>query len=309
MRIMVALVVMALLLVIPPAHAQDLDDVGTVKAIALRYIEGWYAGNATQVRDVLHAELVKRIAKTDSQTGKSYLITQSLSDFINLTAAHKEKPGAKQQKDITVLDVYKNAAMARVSATAWFDYMQLAKWDGKWMIFNLLWERKDGGVPGAEPLQSTHNPDDDMAVQAAAREYIEAWYAGDAQRIEKVLHPDLVRRTLRIDPQTGTTYLMFDGSRDFINLTGEHKGKPGAKQQEDIAVLDVYRNAAMVKITAASWVDYLQMARWNGKWVIVDLLWEPKDGGMVSTTLEGLPERPLPPALKDLWRFAGTVSQ
>jgi hypothetical protein len=309
MRIRIALASMAMLLSLPSAYGQDLDDVGTVKAVALRYIEGWYAGNATQVRDVLHAELVKRIVKTDPQTGKSYLITQSLSDFINLTAAHKEKPGAKQQKDITVLDVYKNAAMARVSATAWFDYMQLAKWDGKWMIFNLLWERKDGGIPGGEVLQSTQNPDDTAAVKAAALEYIEGWYAGDAQRIEKVLHPDLVRRTLRIDPQTGTTYLMFDGSRDFISLTGEHQGKPGAKQQEDIVVLDVYRNAAMVRVTAASWVDYMQMARWNGKWVIVDLLWEPKDGGLVGTTLEGLPERPLPPALKDLWRYAGTVSQ
>jgi hypothetical protein len=293
----------------PRAYGQDLDDVGTVKAIALRYIEGWYAGNATQVRDVLHAELVKRIAKIDPQTGKSYLVTQSLSDFINLTAAHKEKPGAKQQKDITVLDVYKNAAMARVSATAWFDYMQLAKWEGKWMIFNLLWERKDGGVAGATAEDYKQSPDDPPAVKAAATEYIEAWYAGDAQRMEKVLHPELMRRTLRIDPQTGTTYLLFDGSKDFITLTAEHKGKSGATQPADIEVLDIFRNAAMVKVTAASWVDYLQMVRWNGKWVIIDLLWEPSDGGVVGTKLVGLPERPLPPALKDLWRFAGAVSQ
>jgi predicted lipid-binding transport protein (Tim44 family) len=300
---------MTLLLAIPSAHGQDLDDVGTVSAVALRYIEGWYAGNATQVREVLHPELVKRIAKTDPQTGKSYLVTQSLSDFINLTAAHKEKPGAKQQKDITVLDVYKDAAMARVSATAWFDYMQLAKWEGKWMIFNLLWERKDGGIPGGETLQSTQNPDDAAAVKAAALEYIDGWYAGDAKRIEKVLNPELVRRTVRTEPQTGTSYLIFDSAKDFIDLTGEHKAKSGVKQQKDIAVLDVFRNAAMVKVTASGWVDYLQMARWNGKWKIVDILWEPKEGGTFATSSQDLPERPLPPALKDLWRYAGTVSQ
>jgi hypothetical protein len=309
MRILIALVSITVLLSIPSAYAQDLDDAGTVKAVALRYIEGWYAGNAPQVREVLHPELVKRIAKIDPETGKSYLITQSLSDFMNLTAAHKEKPGAKQQKDITVLDVFRDAAMARVSATAWFDYMQLAKWEGKWMIFNLLWERKDGGIPGAETLPYTQDPGDAAAVKAAAREYIEGWYAGDAQRVEKVLNPELVRRTVRTDPQTGTSYLLFDSTKDFLDLTGENKGKPGAKQQEDITILDVFRNAAMVKVTAASWVDYLQMARWNGKWVIVDILWEPKQGGMLGTASEDLPERPLPPALKSLWKYAGTVSQ
>jgi hypothetical protein len=29
-----------------------------------------------------------------------------------------------------------------------------------------------------------------------------------------------------------------------------------------------------VKLMAADWVDYLHLARWNGRWVIVNVLWE-----------------------------------
>ena len=35
-------------------------------------------------------------------------------------------------------------------------------------------------------------------------------------------------------------------------------------------------NAASVKIVAADWVDYLHLAKYNGRWVIVNVLWEMK---------------------------------
>jgi hypothetical protein len=27
-------------------------------------------------------------------------------------------------------------------------------------------------------------------------------------------------------------------------------------------------------VDAGDWVDYLQLAKWNGRWVIVNVLWE-----------------------------------
>ncbi len=41
-----------------------------------------------------------------------------------------------------------------------------------------------------------------------------------------------------------------------------------------MTILDVFENAAMVRVTGPEWVDYLQMAKWNGRWVIVNVLWE-----------------------------------
>jgi len=57
---------------------------------------------------------------------------------------------------------------------------------------------------------------------------------------------------------------------------GGGKQTPKEKQQKDVTILDVFENAASAKIVASDWVDYLQLARWNGRWVIVNVLWELK---------------------------------
>ncbi|MBA3660021.1 MAG: nuclear transport factor 2 family protein [Gemmatimonadales bacterium] len=44
-------------------------------------------------------------------------------------------------------------------------------------------------------------------------------------------------------------------------------------------ILDVYRNVASVRTTMAGWIDYMQLARMDGRWVIVNVLWEEKPGG------------------------------
>jgi hypothetical protein len=36
----------------------------------------------------------------------------------------------------------------------------------------------------------------------------------------------------------------------------------------------VYGNAASVRVQAATWVDYMHVAKSNGRWVIVNVLWE-----------------------------------
>jgi hypothetical protein len=45
-------------------------------------------------------------------------------------------------------------------------------------------------------------------------------------------------------------------------------------QQKDVTILDVFGNTASVRVVAADWIDYLHVAKFNGRWVIV--LWELK---------------------------------
>ena len=49
---------------------------------------------------------------------------------------------------------------------------------------------------------------------------------------------------------------------------------PAAKRKSGVRILDIYEGAAVVRVDAATWVDYMQLARWNGRWVIVNVLWE-----------------------------------
>ena len=127
----------------PAAHAQSSDDQAAIKATALDYIEGWYEGNAERMERALHPKLVKRIFEKNS-AGEIALDEMTAKQLVEGTrrGGGKKTPPEKQQKDVTILDVFGNAASVKVVASDWIDYMQMGKVDGRWVIINVLWEMK-----------------------------------------------------------------------------------------------------------------------------------------------------------------------
>jgi Putative lumazine-binding len=125
------------------ANAQSTSDGELIKQAALDYIEGWYEGNAERMERALHPELAKRIVRTDAK-GRSGLGQMGAMTLVQSTRAGGGKDTAKekQQKDVTVLDIFGNSASAKVIASGWVDYLHLAKWNGRWVIVNVLWELK-----------------------------------------------------------------------------------------------------------------------------------------------------------------------
>jgi hypothetical protein len=126
------------------SFAQTTQDSAAIKQTALNYIEGWYEGNSERMEKALHPELAKRIVTTDAQSGKSRISQMSALTLINGTRAGggKQTPVEKQEKDVTILDIYNNVASVKVIASTWIDYLHVAKWNGEWKIVNVLWELK-----------------------------------------------------------------------------------------------------------------------------------------------------------------------
>jgi hypothetical protein len=125
--------------------------------------------------------------------------------------------------------------------------------------------------------QTTTTDADRAAIKQTALDYIEGWYEGNPERMERALHPDLAKRIVRTNAQ-GQSQL---GQMSAMGLVqgvkrGGGKDTPREKQQRDVTILDVYGNAASVKIVASDWIDYLHIAKFNGRWVIVNVLWELK---------------------------------
>jgi hypothetical protein len=118
---------------------------------------------------------------------------------------------------------------------------------------------------------------DKAAITQTALDYLEGWYAGDAERMERALHPELAKRIVRSNPQ-GQSRLDQMSAMTLVQFTRRGGGKetPKDKQQKDITILDVFGNAATVKAVATDWIDYLHIAKANGRWVIVNVLWELK---------------------------------
>jgi hypothetical protein len=134
----------ALLAAAPAAHAQTAADSTGIRGAALDYAEGWYTADGDRMARAVHPELVKRILVTDTATGRAFVQTMGASALVN-GARHgygKSTPAERQQKEVRILDVFGNAAVAKVVMADWIDYLQLVKADGRWQIVNVLWERK-----------------------------------------------------------------------------------------------------------------------------------------------------------------------
>ena len=121
---------------------------------------------------------------------------------------------------------------------------------------------------------------DSAAIAATAHDYIDGWYTADGPRMAKALHPELAKRIVMAD-SSGQNYLQQMGASHLTAATRQGGGNrtPQAKRLNDVTVLDIYRNAAVAKIVASDWIDYLELAKWNGRWVIVNVLWELKPRG------------------------------
>jgi len=115
------------------------------------------------------------------------------------------------------------------------------------------------------------------AIKRTALNYAEGWYEGNSDKMESALSPDLAKRIARTNPQGQsslgqmTAMALVQGTR-----SGSGKSTPKEEQQKDVTILDMLGGAATVKLEMRDWVDYMHIGKMNGKWVIINVLWEMK---------------------------------
>jgi hypothetical protein len=141
----ITFVLLALALALPAgAVQQQANEEAAIRATALDYVEGWYTADAARMERALHPELAKRIVNTNPQNKRSSLGQQSAMTLVQNTrnGGGKDTPPEQMQKDVVILDIFQNAASVRATMSGWIDYMHMAKWNGRWVIVNVLWEQK-----------------------------------------------------------------------------------------------------------------------------------------------------------------------
>lgn len=124
------------------AFAQTDADREAVKQAALDYVEGVYEVNPARIERSVHPELVKRgfyIKKGETNyTGAPMTFTE----LVNLSKTYNKSGRLPKTapKEVVVFDVLDQTATVKLTAIWGVDYMHLAKYDGKWMIINILWQ-------------------------------------------------------------------------------------------------------------------------------------------------------------------------
>lgn len=124
--------------------------------------------------------------------------------------------------------------------------------------------------------QTTANADQE-AVRAAAMDYIEALYQAQPDRIVRSVHPKLTKVGF-FKKQGETAYSETPMTYDqLVNLAGSwnKEGKrPVATAPKEVAVYEVLNQTASAKVTALWGIDYLHLAKYDGKWKIINILWQ-----------------------------------
>lgn len=134
------------------------------------------------------------------------------------------------------------------------------------------------GLPGRS--LSAQSGADSAAIRAAALDYAEGWYEGNGERMARAVSPELVKRIVVRDTVTGRDLIQGMGASVLVNSTrrGFGKATPPDHQEKAVTILDVFRGSASVRVTMSDWIDYLHLARVDGRWQIVNVLWERKTG-------------------------------
>ncbi len=130
-------------------------------------------------------------------------------------------------------------------------------------------------VPAA--ADSKVSPEDEAGIRATALDYVEGYYEGNPDRMERALHPHLAKRIARTDAN-GRTRLDQMSALELVQIirTGSGKSIPKDKQVKNVTILDVFGNTASVRAEMLEWIDYMHMAKVNGQWKIINVLWEMK---------------------------------
>ncbi|MEM8928810.1 MAG: nuclear transport factor 2 family protein [Bacteroidota bacterium] len=121
---------------------------------------------------------------------------------------------------------------------------------------------------------------DSIAIRQVALDYIESQHKVEPERFERSVHPRMAKRTFWTDKKTGKEYLRETHTDAMVLLTEtynkEGNGFP-ANPKKNITILDIYKKTASVKLEADEWIDYMHIVKLNGKWQLVNVLWQFND--------------------------------
>jgi hypothetical protein len=109
------------------------------------------------------------------------------------------------------------------------------------------------------------------AIRRAVLDYFEGWFDGDVARIDRALHPNLVKRW---PGEEQAASLGVTTKERMIELTAAGAGtEDGADRHLEIEVADVYEDIASVTVSSAVYHEYLQLVRTRDGWKIANALW------------------------------------
>ena len=111
------------------------DDRSAVRSTVTNYIEGYFTGDAQRMEQTLHPHYLKHVIHGEipmrEMTGP-----QLIKDVRR--EGPPDLPAASKTGQVTVLDVARDIASAKLVTPGWTDYLTLSRVNGEWKILSVV---------------------------------------------------------------------------------------------------------------------------------------------------------------------------
>lgn len=248
------------------------SDSTAIVQSALDYGDGFYSGDGARMERALHPDFNKVSPVKMSENGNTFLYYSTFSGLIEMSGA---KVGlleeSKRKEKVTVLKIDGDIAFAKITTAMFNDYLEMVKINEQWKIINVLWTNGPDS-PQKKPVNDFNQETEKDAIVQAVTDLYEGIFTGDASKIDKSVHPEINSVSLSILPNNAT----------FINKTGFSVLKEVAQSKMQlldkdkwnlqIKILDTMDGLAAVEVDLSSGISYLQLAKMDGQWKIINSL-------------------------------------
>jgi len=128
--------------------------------------------------------------------------------------------------------------------------------------------------PAQTPERAT--PSDRDAVQRAALSYIEGFYEGDTAKLVSALRPELSKYGFWRDStqKYSGERMTYTEAIEYAKRVKSRNRPVPASWPKEVKIFEVLPHTAAVKVTAWWGTDYLLLGKFDGRWMIRDVLWE-----------------------------------
>jgi hypothetical protein len=248
----------------------------SIRNCALDYGDGFYSGDAERIANALHPELNKVLVTRINSSGKIIFQYSTVSGLIEMA---RGKSGFlaedKRKENMAVLDVDGVVASARINTAIYNDYLQMIKTDTGWKIVNVLWTF--GPDAQQKPAVKDFNYENEKeAINNAASGFCEGLMNNDAEKFEKTVNAETNVIQLSKIASTGKLYVSKLGQSLLAELfRNKLMRAPDDKKSLDVKVLDTMDGYAFIKGISPILTFYLQMAKVEDKWNVINALVTP----------------------------------
>ena len=128
------------------------------------------------------------------------------------------------------------------------------------------------------PELSAGKADDEKAVRQAVLDYVEGIYEVDPSRIERSVSKELHKVGFWYSDEEkgykGPMPMTYEKLHELAGNWNKDRHVEAATAVKKVELYEVLDKTASAKLTADWGIDYMQLAKLDGRWMIVNVLWQ-----------------------------------